>query len=46
MRRDLSKVKTEIDRLKVGGPAEDVASRKRSVWQSFRHWVAGVDSEQ
>ncbi len=45
MRRDLSKVKAELDRLKSGGTETEVVARKRSVWTSFRHWVGGVEQE-
>jgi hypothetical protein len=45
MRRDLSKVKAELDRLKIGGSESDMVAKKRSAWSSFRQWVAGADSE-
>jgi hypothetical protein len=45
MRRDLSKVKAELDRLKVGGTEADMAAKKRSAWSSFRQWVAGADPD-
>jgi hypothetical protein len=45
MRRDLSKVKAELDRLKVGGTEADMVAKKRSAWASFRQWVAGADPD-